>query len=152
MIFYGGPGESHHKYFVKDPGQLTQRRISDFANQIADRVYEGMAYEIAQEQVRTENALWHVVGCESNVINTEDEFTFFGEFDLFIEWSTEDGSTGTHKSKWKNKDKQKQRRPEHQLHPSLLKIVSREMRKLEIEVGIVKGFTQMKTTCKDGTQ
>jgi hypothetical protein len=29
--FYGGPGESAHKQFIKIPGQRTQRRVSEFA-------------------------------------------------------------------------------------------------------------------------
>jgi len=40
--FFGGPGESHHKYFVKAPGDNTQRRVSEFAKQIANRIYESM--------------------------------------------------------------------------------------------------------------
>ena len=33
--FYGGPGESAHKQFVKIPGQRTQRRVSEFGQQTA---------------------------------------------------------------------------------------------------------------------
>ena len=33
--FYGGTGESTHKHFVKAPGQKTQRRVSEFASQVA---------------------------------------------------------------------------------------------------------------------
>ncbi len=29
--FYGGPGESAHKQFIKIPGQRTQQRVSEFA-------------------------------------------------------------------------------------------------------------------------
>ncbi len=29
--FYGGPGESAHKQFIKIPGQRTQQRFSGFA-------------------------------------------------------------------------------------------------------------------------
>ncbi len=31
--FYGGPGESAHKQFIKIPGQRTQQRVSEFAQQ-----------------------------------------------------------------------------------------------------------------------
>jgi hypothetical protein len=37
--FYGGPGESAHKQFIKIPGQRTQRRVSEFAQQIALQYY-----------------------------------------------------------------------------------------------------------------
>jgi hypothetical protein len=33
--FYGGPGESALKQFIKIPGQRTQRRVSEFAQQAA---------------------------------------------------------------------------------------------------------------------
>ncbi len=37
--FYGGPGESAHKQFIKIPGQRTQRRVSEFAQQTALQYY-----------------------------------------------------------------------------------------------------------------
>jgi hypothetical protein len=33
--FYGGPGESAHKQFIKIPGQRTQQRVGEFAQQTA---------------------------------------------------------------------------------------------------------------------
>ncbi len=37
--FYGGPGESAHKHFIKIPGQRTQHRVSEFAQQTALQYY-----------------------------------------------------------------------------------------------------------------
>ncbi len=37
--FDGGPGESAHKQFVKIPGQRTQRRVNEFAQQTAVQYY-----------------------------------------------------------------------------------------------------------------
>jgi hypothetical protein len=37
--FYGGPGESAHKHFIKIPGQIKQRRVSEFAQQTALQYY-----------------------------------------------------------------------------------------------------------------
>jgi hypothetical protein len=37
--FYGGPGESAHKQFIKIPAQRTQRRVSEFAQQTAFQYY-----------------------------------------------------------------------------------------------------------------
>jgi hypothetical protein len=37
--FYGGPGESAHKQFIKIPGQRTQQRVSEFAQQTALQYY-----------------------------------------------------------------------------------------------------------------
>ena len=48
MNFFVGPGESHHKTFVKVPGQQTQRRVGEFAVQVADRVYEDLVYTTVQ--------------------------------------------------------------------------------------------------------
>jgi hypothetical protein len=38
--FYGGPGESAHKQFIKTPGQRTQHRVSEFAQQTAPQYYD----------------------------------------------------------------------------------------------------------------
>ena len=48
MNFFGGPGDSHHKSFVKGPGQQTQRCVGEFAVQVANRVYEDLIYSTAQ--------------------------------------------------------------------------------------------------------
>ena len=53
--FYGGPGESAHKYFVKAPGNNTQRRVSEFSMQVAQKVYKSMIFEIAMEHINQEN-------------------------------------------------------------------------------------------------
>jgi hypothetical protein len=37
--FYGGSGESAHKQFIKIPGQRTQHRVSEFAQQTALQYY-----------------------------------------------------------------------------------------------------------------
>ena len=42
MNFYGGPGEASHKSFVKAPGLKTQRRVSEFASQVAEQYYNMM--------------------------------------------------------------------------------------------------------------
>ena len=51
MNFYGGLGESCHKYFGKAPGDNTERRVLEFARQITHRIYEWMVFEIANEKV-----------------------------------------------------------------------------------------------------
>ncbi len=40
--FFGGPGESSHKQFVKAPGLKTQRRVSEFACQTAKQYHHVM--------------------------------------------------------------------------------------------------------------
>ena len=84
--FYGGPAESHHQYFVKSPGQLTQRRVTKFAKQIANRVYEGMVFEIANEHVSREDTMWRIVGSNkiSDEISDKEELTFSGKYNLTL--------------------------------------------------------------------
>ena len=40
--FFGGPGESSHKQFMKSPGLKTQRRVSEFATQVAKQYHHVM--------------------------------------------------------------------------------------------------------------
>ena len=57
MNFFGGPGEAHHKVFVKAPGQKTQRRVSEFAAQTANQYYNVMVTNqalISMERKRAE--------------------------------------------------------------------------------------------------
>ena len=51
MNCYGGPGEASHKCFVKAPGLKTQRRVSEFATQVADQYYNIMAINAATKHV-----------------------------------------------------------------------------------------------------
>ncbi len=37
--FHGGPGESAHEQCIEIPGQITQRRVSEFAQQTALQNY-----------------------------------------------------------------------------------------------------------------
>ena len=48
--FYGGPGESAHKQFIKIPGQRTQRRVSEFAQQTALQYHNMMVSGYAAEE------------------------------------------------------------------------------------------------------
>ena len=43
LTFYGGPGESAHKQFIKIPGQRTPQRVSEFAQQTALQYYNMLA-------------------------------------------------------------------------------------------------------------
>jgi hypothetical protein len=48
--FYGGPGESAHKHFIKIPGQRTQQRVSEFAKQIALQYYNMLVSKYVAEE------------------------------------------------------------------------------------------------------
>jgi hypothetical protein len=58
--FFGGIGESNHKRFVKDTGHNTQQRASNFSSQVAQRYYERMVCDIAnQALVEKHNVKYH---------------------------------------------------------------------------------------------
>ncbi len=50
--FFGGPGESSHKQFVKKPGLKTQRRVSEFAVQTAKQYHHVMITRHAETCMR----------------------------------------------------------------------------------------------------
>ena len=57
--FYGGPGETAHKTFVKSAGQKTQRRVSKFAQQTAHQYYNMMLSSCAVQ---------HLTECSSHLV------------------------------------------------------------------------------------
>ena len=74
--FYGGPGESHHKY----PGDNTQRHVSEFARQITNHMYKNMIFEIANERVKEQDNECKFIGSLLSIDVTGKEFSFFGEY------------------------------------------------------------------------
>jgi hypothetical protein len=53
--FYGGPGESAHTQFIKIPGQRTQQRVSESAQQTALQYYNMLVsgYAVHDCQIRS---------------------------------------------------------------------------------------------------
>ena len=56
--FYGGPGESAHKQFIKIPGQRTQRRVSEFAQQTALQYYNMLVSSYAAHDCQIRSNLY----------------------------------------------------------------------------------------------
>ncbi len=54
ISFYGEPGESAHKQFIKIPGQRTQRRVSEFAQQTALQYYNMLVPVMLRMTVRSD--------------------------------------------------------------------------------------------------
>ncbi len=72
MNFYGGPGESAHKMFVKAPGQKTQRRVSEFAKQMANQYYSMMLTDVAIQSCLAETSqLTQSCGNVNNYVTTD---------------------------------------------------------------------------------
>ena len=51
MNFFGGPGESAHKFFVKAPGLKTQQRVNEFAVQTANQYYNVMVTQYVLQSI-----------------------------------------------------------------------------------------------------
>jgi hypothetical protein len=60
--FYGGPGESAHKQFIKKPGQRTQRRVSEFAQQTALQCYNILVSSHAAHDYQMRHNLYKLPG------------------------------------------------------------------------------------------
>ncbi len=60
--FYGGPGESAHKQFIKIPGQRTQHRVSEFAQQTALQYYNKLVSGYAARDCQIKSNLYKQSG------------------------------------------------------------------------------------------
>ncbi len=80
--FYGGPGESAHKQFIKIPGQRTQQRVSKFAQQTAHQYYNMLVSGYAAQDCQIKlNFYKQSVNSETDLNTTEPKG------DIFIEMS-----------------------------------------------------------------
>ncbi len=80
--FYGGPGESAHKQFIKIPWQRTQQRVSEFAQQIALQYYNTLVSSYAAHDCQIRS------NCYKKSGNTETDFDFTDpQGDVVIEMS-----------------------------------------------------------------
>ncbi len=70
--FYGGPGESAHKQFIKISGQRTQQRVSEFAQQTALQYYNMLVsgYAVHDCQIRS-NLYKQSVNTDTDFNSTE---------------------------------------------------------------------------------
>ncbi len=60
--FCGGPGESAHKQFIKIPGQRTQQRVSEFAQQTALKYYKMLVSSYAVHDCQIKSNLYKQSG------------------------------------------------------------------------------------------
>ena len=92
--FYGGTGESAHKQFVKAPGQKTQRRVTEFASQVANQYYSMLVTTKALRSIETcdntitkANEGMHQCTYETNDdvnIDNDNKFELSGKYSLRI--------------------------------------------------------------------
>ncbi len=68
--FYGGPGKSAHKQFIEIPGQRTQQRVSEFAQQTALQYYNMLVSGYAAQECQIRSNFYKQSG------NTDTDFDF----------------------------------------------------------------------------
>ncbi len=62
IMFYGGPGESAYKQFIKIPGQRTQHRVSEFVQQTALQYYNMLVSSHAAHDCKMRRNLYKQLG------------------------------------------------------------------------------------------
>ena len=147
--FFSGPGESFHKYFVKAPGNNTQRRVSEFGKQIAERVYENMICEIAHEANVREDNMYEKIGKKSSGAETNENTAtkLVGKYYLTVVDVGDNGLTGNHEVKWDYDGKKKTSSALFNLHPDLIRVLYKEISERGREECLIVGFTEMRTEC-----
>jgi hypothetical protein len=89
--FYGGPGESAHKQFIKIPGQRTQQRVSEFAQQTALQYYSMLVSSYATHDCTISSNLYKQSG------NTDSDNSTEPKGDVVIEMSRKHDFKVTHR-------------------------------------------------------
>ncbi len=72
IFFYGGPGESAHKQFIKIPGQRTQQRVSEFAQQTALQYYNILVSGYAAHYCQIKSNLYKQSGDFKTELDTTE--------------------------------------------------------------------------------
>jgi hypothetical protein len=114
IIFYGGTGESAHKFFVKAPGLKTQRQVTEFASQVANQYYGILVTTKALRsvdtydksiQIRGNHEILHITNASSVSDNYVDDVqhNLSGRYSIQLtECVTEKASRGEDKyPQWK---------------------------------------------------
>lgn len=157
--FYGGPGEAAHKYFVKAPGQKTQRRVSEFAVQTANQCYDMIVTKHAMTSIGMEMDRVAII----RNINKEEEKTdeeigigiddvsviFYGKYILSVtKENLESMNRGDHiyVSWLSDKNNVKQDNDMFSLNDEIVRYIADKV----TETSIVTGYTRATITNMDG--
>ena len=151
--FYGGPGESAHKHFIKIPGPRTQRRVSEFAQQTALQYHDMLVSRYAAEE-----GLFKINNCKQHgeVLNTLESMSTPGDISIILSGKYDFVVTAEllqmmeAKRKvnvdWSfDEKKSKQRSDKHRLSQDFVKVLHQ---RLQSSIGIVvTGFTKAVISC-----
>jgi hypothetical protein len=86
MNFFGGTGESAHKFFVKAPGLKTQRRVNEFAVQIAKQYYDIMVTQYAVRSIEAQEDWKELLPTNHETTNKSEDVSvnLSGKYSLVI--------------------------------------------------------------------
>jgi hypothetical protein len=164
MNFYGGTGESAHKVFVKAPGQKTQRRVSEFASQVATQYYNMIITQKAVLSVDgydNSSTRLHCNRPTGDDVNYGDDvrFQLSGQYSLCInEILREEAAGGADiYPQWKtNVNNVKTNNYKFCLHPRLvtaiIKHVNTNFRMGDGGSYNIEGYTRLRTETEDGNR
>jgi len=173
--FYGGTGESSHKFFVKAPGLKTQRHVSKFVNQVANQYYHILVTTKALRSIDSyEQSIQprghHGMQTSTNQsVNCDNPHNDDIEFDLCGKYSIQVTESLTQKAirgediypQWKtNMNGVKNSNYKFHLHPRLVNaIINRVNNIVDVEavsfvIYDVEGYTRLTTISHshDGNQ
>jgi hypothetical protein len=165
MNFYGGPGESAHKFFVKAPGQKTQRRVSEFAIQTTNQYYDIMVTRYALRSVD----IYENIVTESRSVKYQFDDSLRNADEVSVEFSGKCSLVVTNKTvesmrnnddiyvTW-NKDNKKVKKDNvtYCLHRELVRVILRKLEGMNMndfsQGYLIEGYTRVTTKIHDGTK
>jgi hypothetical protein len=158
MNFYGGPGETTHKTFVKSAGQKTQGHVGDFAKQTANQYYNMMLTLHAVQSCMNESkhlkqsfgaddgttAVYEQETKDAAVNDDEANIFLSGKHEIvIIEAVMETMETSSSvEVYWSFEDIKKSCNRKFLLHKNLVRCVHRKKRSLTTVVDTVIGYTK----------
>ena len=157
MNFFGGQGESSHKFFVKAPGLKTQRRAKEFATQIAEQYYQVMVTQYALRSIQQQDERNNVL--RNNTENQMDDISvsFSGKYYLVV---TNDILQGMRDGdrvyvKWhSDRSGIRQNDKNYCLHKHLVTFILRKLDSMDASVFengySLEGYTRITTRSGDG--
>ena len=137
--YFGGPGECHHKKFVKDMGYNSQGRVNNFSSQVAQKYYESLLFAIAKAGAKgREQMKFKRIGTS---INRKTGFLVEGEYHLRMH-DMNKGVPTNHSTSWAQAGN---RRSSCDVHSHFVDTLSRDAHSRGWSDGFnVLGYTCMK--------
>jgi len=130
--FFGGPGESSHKQFVKAPGLKTQRRVSEFACQVAKQYHHVMVCHHAF----TKSSGRRAINIDGKNNNFDERIILEGKYTMDI---TSGGIVESVSTK--------------RLNPKLIRVLERDRHEILETNGIkLTGYTRVRCFDNNGEQ